>query len=57
MNRFTLGCIGAALLTFAAPAGAAPTVFSYSGVIDTFTAPTTGEYSIFAYGARGGAAS
>lgn len=48
---------GAALLAMClAPiaASAAPTVFSYTGALQTYTVATTGHYEIVAFGAQGG---
>jgi hypothetical protein len=43
-----------AILAAAASASAATTTFSYTGAVVDFTAPTTGDYEITAYGAQGG---
>ena len=51
------GLVGAALVALClAPitASAAPTVFSYTGSLQTYTVITTGHYEITAFGAQGG---
>ena len=44
-----------ALMVGTNAAMAAPTIFSFTGGFQTYTAPTTGSYTIVAFGAQGGA--
>ena len=51
------GLVGAALVALClAPmtVSAAPTVFSYTGSLQTYIVTTTGHYQITAFGAQGG---
>ena len=52
MKRFALAMIASAGVAFAMPASA--TIFGYTGAELTYTVPSSGVYSILAFGAQGG---
>jgi hypothetical protein len=54
MRKLLTGAIASVALSAGAAAPAAATVFGVTGVVQTFTVPTTGTYDIVAVGAGGG---
>ncbi|MBD1847654.1 hypothetical protein H6F89_30505 [Cyanobacteria bacterium FACHB-63] len=56
MRHAILGAVAIGALAYAAPASALQT-FNFTGSIQSWTVPTTGVYTITAFGARGGGSS
>ena len=54
MKWYAVGIMASAAVGFAVPASA--TVFGYTGAEVTYTVPSSGVYSILAFGAEGGQA-